>query len=174
MVEKLCAILKDKNYLLIKARGDSMHPFIQDKDIVEIVNIISNKVRLGDIVLYESKIGLCLHRTVFVCNSFFIIKADANFDIEYLKDKSKIIGKVNKIRNSNHTMDMHTMRKVNLSIAIISISHFAFIKIMYPFILIRTKLKLIFPFKIPIFNRNTILKIVNKFMINTYDKYRYK
>ena len=72
------SILQDGKKVRFKAHGDSMHPFIQDGDVVEVRHVKSNKIKPGDIVLSRLPDGrLVVHRVIQKYFDSFLIQGDA-------------------------------------------------------------------------------------------------
>lgn len=72
------SILREGQNLRFRARGASMHPFIQDGDLVEVQPVEANSVRRGDVVFCRLPDDrLVVHRVIRAGQGYFLTQGDA-------------------------------------------------------------------------------------------------
>ena len=72
------SILREGQNLRFRARGASMHPFIQDGDLVEVQPVEANSVRRGDVVFCRLPDNrLVVHRVIRAGQGYFLTQGDA-------------------------------------------------------------------------------------------------
>jgi len=75
IIEKIYKLRKNKGKkILVKVNGNSMFPLFHKGDKLKITQF-TNKIRLGDIVVYNLKERFIIHRVVKVEKNFFLPKA---------------------------------------------------------------------------------------------------
>lgn len=118
---ELMTLLKEKNKFCFHALGYSMLPFIWNGDKVCI--LCSDKVSVGDIILYQRNNGYVLHRLISIKktpeNVQYICKGDYLSHADPPIKKSQIQGKVVEIENNNRKINLESfsMRLVNYLMA---------------------------------------------------------
>lgn len=69
--------INELEVIKIKVEGESMLPTIKPEEVVYIASIHHYSPRVGDILLYVSKLGnLVLHRIINIKNEIFYMKGD--------------------------------------------------------------------------------------------------
>jgi hypothetical protein len=63
-VETIIGLLRKGHKVKFKASGSSMHPTIRDWDIITVEPISPADVTVGDIILYQNKLGVVAHRVM--------------------------------------------------------------------------------------------------------------
>jgi signal peptidase I len=93
--EELAAeMLRRGQDLRIKARGDSMLPFVRDGDVALVTPKTPTGVAVGDVVCYEAPRGrLFLHRIIGRDGDRFVTKGDALASSEVVEPE-QLLGKV--------------------------------------------------------------------------------
>ena len=104
-------ILGDGHALIFRARGNSMHPFIQEGDVLEIQRVGSGDIRRVDVllcVLQEGKI--IAHRVIRILHvdaqPQFLIKADARFTPDGIFLFDQVLGRVVTIQRKGRNIDI--------------------------------------------------------------------
>jgi signal peptidase I len=86
--------LQRGNALRVRARGDSMLPFLRDGDILHVRPVPAAAVRVGDVICYAPSPGkLHLHRVVVRDARGFVTRGDA---LPYVEDvpTAALLGRV--------------------------------------------------------------------------------
>ena len=97
--ELTSAVLKSGHNVRFRAFGTSMHPFIRDGDILEIMNLRDKPIRKWDVVLYEKDgTSLVAHRVVRLLNEDgvkqFLIRGDALIVPDGVIRREQVLGRV--------------------------------------------------------------------------------
>lgn len=98
--ESLAAsILREGQNLRFRARGASMHPFIQDGDLIEVQPIGADPIRRGDVVFCRLPDNrLVVHRVIQVGQSGLLIQGDALPHPDGHVPAENVLGRVNIIQ----------------------------------------------------------------------------
>ncbi len=104
-------ILADGHRLRFTASGSSMHPFIQDGDLLEVAPLSTKRVSLGDVLLVESAAGrLLAHRVVKIRRldgtSQFLVKSDASRAADGWFQAPSILGRVDKLEHEGKSINL--------------------------------------------------------------------
>lgn len=83
---------------LAVVEGKSMEPLLWTGDVVVVYK--SSEIRVGDVVIYESRGSYVIHRVIEVCDNGYLIKGDNNPIYDGCIPKELIVGKVLSIGNS--------------------------------------------------------------------------
>ena len=92
-------ILAAGNRVRFQAGGESMHPFIQDGDILEVAPLSNSlNIKIGDVLLvYSDSARLLAHRVIKINNcgtKSYLIKADAGTSPDGWFRTENILGRV--------------------------------------------------------------------------------
>ena len=94
-LEDLAAsFLRDGHLLRVRARGDSMLPFLHHGDVLHVRPLPAAAVRVGDVICYTPSPGrLHLHRVVARAARGFLTRGDA---LPYVEDvpAARLLGRV--------------------------------------------------------------------------------
>ncbi len=106
----LCELVREalekQGKFVLRARGFSMMPFIEDGEEVEIVKAAPEAVRFGDVVCYavrkpESEFpAMRIHRALFKGGDVLFVKGDTLLHAEKVLP-SQLFGKVTAVRKKN-------------------------------------------------------------------------
>jgi signal peptidase I len=101
-----------RNGLLgVRLKGTSMGPFVRDGDMVIIKKITSDKIRVGDIILYRIGEDFFAHRVLKrIANNLFALKADAVTGIDRNVRVEEVIGKVVCIARGNRAANLQSSK----------------------------------------------------------------
>ncbi len=95
--EQVIACLNDGKNIVMYVQGNSMFPFVCDGDKILLAPAKSDALRLGDIVLAKTQIGVILHRIVRLQENLIVLAGDGNVrQIEHTF-RNEVFGKVTKI-----------------------------------------------------------------------------
>lgn len=121
------ALLEDGKSVRFQAKGRSMHPFIQDGDIITVGPVENSSIKIGDVVLYSTADdSLIVHR---VLNKYtkddtitMLIKGDASFGPPERVNSQKVLGKILSIERNGRErkLDTSLYRIISLFLAAIS------------------------------------------------------
>lgn len=126
------SLLKEERPIFIKASGASMHPFIKDKDVLKIVPVRQEDIRIGDLVAVDKRYGskgwFCVHRVVRIISTkseiLYQTKGDSNTRLcDEPVDFKRIAGRVSEIKRRGLVINMETpfWRNLNPRIAYFSL-----------------------------------------------------
>ncbi len=106
-------ILADGHCLRFTASGSSMHPFIQDGDLLEVAPLNAERVTLGDVLLVESAAGkLLVHRVVKIHQmdgtSQYLIKPDAHLALDGWFQAPSILGRVDNVERRGKSINLRS------------------------------------------------------------------
>jgi signal peptidase I len=96
----------------VKAQGDSMHPLLQNGDLIEYRHVPFSKIRLNDIILVYADDILMTHRVIYKTGNGCITRGDNNRREDILLQKDQVLAKA--IRFKRNTM-WHEISDVYLS-----------------------------------------------------------
>jgi signal peptidase len=118
-------VVQNKGEIELPAQGDSMFPFIREKDVCTFVQCDSSQLKKGDIVLFYSEAGqLIAHRLYdkyqLGNQSFYVFKGDTNFGFDKPVPEQKIIGKLVRIEKEILDIKLGSWYSVGWSKIIIS------------------------------------------------------
>jgi len=103
----LAEVLQHVSRCALRVRGDSMHPTIRDGDLVIVENSRVRRLEPGDIVVFPTAEGLCVHRVVGVTSNsgrkMLITAGDGNRGQDALLDPADVIGRVVEVRDRKST-----------------------------------------------------------------------
>ena len=127
-------VLGREKILRFKAKGESMHPFIRDGDILEITPANGEKVRVGEVIFYRvGEKRMVAHRVTERITEngrlVFVTKGDSNVAGEERVYPEKIMGRVRTIERKG--------RKICIDSGLNSFFHIFYLKI--PLVLIKTR-----------------------------------
>lgn len=98
------AIIKElltdrESTLKLYAAGNSMRPMIKQGDILVVKSTPSERVRIGDIVVFDTGQELCVHRLIMKYlrsnnRYIFVTKSDKTFKTDMPFTDKKLIGRV--------------------------------------------------------------------------------
>jgi signal peptidase I len=120
------AILESGNSLRFRARGWSMHPFIQDGDLLTIAPVGKGSVKRGDVVLYATDENrLMVHRVISPSKKsdvMMLIKGDSCLGSPERVTPREVLGKLILIERegTKRHIDSKAYRMVGLAFAILS------------------------------------------------------
>src|SRR4030067_3849623 len=112
--ELSCEILKKGHLLRFQARGNSMHPFIKDKDIIKIKPVEPLKLKAGDVIFYLSgSKRLIAHRLIKKTKGkedelLFVTKGDSTHGFDEAIPSSSVLGKVVAVERDEKEISMET------------------------------------------------------------------
>ncbi|RKY27652.1 MAG: hypothetical protein DRP61_03730 [Candidatus Omnitrophota bacterium] len=86
--------LEKDNFLVYKVRGNSMWPFLRDKDTVLVKPSEVGEVSLGEVVLVKKDGVFLCHRVFRKGKDFIQTKADIFFKPDFISKKEEFLGKV--------------------------------------------------------------------------------
>lgn len=106
--------LRDREVTLkVYARGDSMGPIIKEGNILIIKPTTSKKVRIGDIVVFDTSEKLCAHRLIrkyFRQDSLILLtKSDKSLVADIPFGDKKLIGKVSHIEKEAVILNLESI-----------------------------------------------------------------
>ena len=104
-------ILISGKELRILVSGNSMEPVIHDADSITIK--YCDKYAVGDIIVYEYKDTILVHRILKKRHNLYFCKGDNCFRIEEVEDRS-ILGKVVAINNQEVARHSQILLKMSL------------------------------------------------------------
>ena len=105
-------ILRGGSYLRFEAKGHSMHPFVQDGDIIVVEPTEFSHLRLGDIVLYHvSEEAVLAHRIVGRMQrdgtDYLFTRGDAVWSLDGPISPAQILGRVTAIERHGRLIQVH-------------------------------------------------------------------
>ena len=106
----------------VRVTGSSMMPLLHHMED-RVVIVPPNKIRLGDIVLYDRQNGrYALHRVIGKSKSGFSMAGDNQYHIEKKLDYSRIIGVVSAIERGGRlkSFDSFSLRLYTFGVILIS------------------------------------------------------
>ena len=121
------ALLEEGKSVRFKAKGWSMHPFIQNGDFITVSPIENSSIKIGDVVFYltaESRV--LVHRVIHKYKKHgsmaMLIKGDACFGSPERVNSQKVLGKVVAIERDGRErkLDSRPYRIIGLLLAAIS------------------------------------------------------
>lgn len=114
----LCELVREaiekRGKFVLRARGFSMMPFIEDGEEVEIMKALPDEIRFGDVVCYVirqtepvCRVGtgrsefpaMRIHRVLYKTQKYFYVKGDTLLFVEKIP-REAILGRVSAIRRS--------------------------------------------------------------------------
>ena len=96
--------LQQGRELIVSTDGLSMFPFIMSRDKVVVANYNRDKLRRGDLVIYESNIGnnrIIAHRLVKKNRDVFVTKGDLLMHCDKPISPDMVMGKIIKIKRGD-------------------------------------------------------------------------
>ena len=104
--EFLQAVLAKGASFRFKARGFSMHPFIQDGEVVTISPLPEGRLRLGDIVAFcHPETGrLIVHRILKKKAQGFLLRGDNCPEVDGMVPAVNILGRVTEVEGRSRIM----------------------------------------------------------------------
>ncbi len=93
----LIHILKT-DYPMASITSSSMWPSLKQNDLVFIKAVDKSELDIGDVVVYENRIGFTIHRIIELNDNKLITKGDANNVNDSPIGYDKIVGRVVKIK----------------------------------------------------------------------------
>jgi signal peptidase I len=110
--------LQRGNTLRVRARGDSMLPFLRHGDVLHVRRLPAADVRVGDVICYAPSPGrLHLHRVVARDERGFVTRGDA---LPYVEDvpATRVLGRViaRERRGRLRRLDTRAARRCNRAI----------------------------------------------------------
>jgi signal peptidase I len=104
------SILNEGHHMRFMARGESMRPFIQDGDIVEVQPIELEKLERGDVVLCKlNDDRLVVHRVIQVAPDDVLIQGDALPYPDGRFPYSQVLGRVEMIFRQKKPIQMNML-----------------------------------------------------------------
>lgn len=107
LMQHICALLYNGKRVCLRAKGDSMYPFIYGGEDILLITPVKEKLKRGDIVLaHDAKTGYVAHRIIRLKAEEAILMGDGNLrQREYVK-LSQIKGRVEAVvrNNSKHSL----------------------------------------------------------------------
>lgn len=122
VAELASEVLRRGQGLRIKARGGSMTPFLRDGDVALVTPAQGRRVRVGDVICYETAPGtLFLHRVVTHHGARVVAKGDALVSADTISVR-QVLGTVTSIERGGQVrrLDTRAARLANRVIAILS------------------------------------------------------
>lgn len=127
LLELSRALLEDGKSVRFQAKGRSMHPFIQDGDIITVSPVENSSINIGDVVLYSpAEDTLIVHRVINKYtednNLTMLIKGDASFGSPESVNSQRVLGKIVSIERNGRErkLDTSLYRIIGLFLAAIS------------------------------------------------------
>ena len=124
VAELAAHLLRRGSPLRIRARGDSMTPFLWDGDVALVSPTEKKEVGLGEVICYEAPGGrLFLHRVIARDGDRLVTKGDALAFTEVV-DRAQVLGKVVAVERRGKITRLDTRRARWRNRAIASLSPF--------------------------------------------------
>ncbi len=99
-------LLAEGHRVRFQASGESMQPFIQDKDILEVAPLEGKRIKPGDVLLVETGEGrLLAHRVVKISRNngttFYVTRGDGCITTDGRFRLENILGRVETVERGN-------------------------------------------------------------------------
>ena len=112
-------ILSRGRHIRLRVKGDSMLPMLRDGDVVDVLQVSPGQLRIGDLLLIETKGGgLLLHRyltsRVRGGRVWLITKGDASREVDTPISPEQVRGRVVQINREGQIVSLEG-RKVRLA-----------------------------------------------------------
>lgn len=113
-------ILNRGSYLRFRARGESMHPFIRDGDILKVKPVEVSEIKLGDVVFYRTERRIVAHRVIKKTfnngKAFLVTKGDSSPSSDNPVYPEDLLGKVVTVKRNGLSLrlDGRLSRLINL------------------------------------------------------------
>jgi signal peptidase I len=116
-------ILAQGNSLRFRAVGMSMRPMIQNGDLLEVIPVRKEDIRLGDVLLYEHAAGLLFaHRVVRIVDNqgeqAFLLQGDAVRAVDGNILPHQILGRVIGIERGKHVRRLNSLPQHILAVGL--------------------------------------------------------
>ncbi|MBP7102846.1 MAG: S24/S26 family peptidase [Bacteroidales bacterium] len=85
----------------LRVKGNSMLPFIREGDSIILIPYNPSCLKIGDVVLFNHKKEVRLHRIIHKNGSSLILQGDGNINAKELIDLLDVIGKLKQIIRRN-------------------------------------------------------------------------
>lgn len=112
--EILALIKKSKKTITFQVNGFSMLPFISEGDKITVMKIDLDRIKVGDLIVFESNKSFVIHRIIKIVREdgslFFWEKGD-NRKFPTKISAKQVIGKVIKITRSNKEINLLTLKE---------------------------------------------------------------
>ena len=95
------AILNEDGHVGLRIISNSMKPWIKPGDIVLLQSALTEKLRIGDIITYQSGNILITHRIININKESITTRGDRNNKTDAPVAKGQIIGLVTSVRRDN-------------------------------------------------------------------------
>jgi signal peptidase I len=92
--EQVIACLNEGKNIVMYVQGNSMFPFICNGDKILLAPAESETLRLGDIVLAKTQIGVILHRVIELQENLIVLAGDGNTKQVEHASLDEVFGKV--------------------------------------------------------------------------------
>ena len=104
-----------------RAPGNSMHPAINDGELIIVKPVMPSDLKRGDIVLYRLNSGVIAHRVVRILRKkdgapSFLLQGDAAGACDYPVEAHQILGKVTSVQRDGRSVNLYSIRAKMLRI----------------------------------------------------------
>lgn len=113
----IAGLLADGHGVLFAATGDSMHPLIASGDMLHVVPMTPDGIRIGDVVLATADRGLTAHRVLERRGDLVVMRGDHAALADAPIDSSRIIGRVVALERNGRRKPVRRLSGVRLVMA---------------------------------------------------------
>ncbi len=108
MIEDLIREAIERNGTLkFRLKGTSMRPFLREGDILTVSALRSQKISVGDLVIYHDGMSITCHRVFRTFKNNFQLKADAAMTADEFLKKGRLMGKVVELQKGGLILNMN-------------------------------------------------------------------
>lgn len=98
-----------------RAPGNSMHPAINDGELIIVKSVMPSDLKRGDIVLYRLNSGVIAHRVVRILRKkdgapSFLLQGDAAEAFDYPVEVHQVLGKVTSVQRDGCSINLYSIR----------------------------------------------------------------
>ena len=104
-------LIETGNSVRFRVRGESMHPFLRNNDLVEVTGVHVSRIRVGDVIFFKNISGKAvIHRVVVVNRNkdILLLKGDHNHYLDAPVKREQILGRVIAVKTKNRTIRLDT------------------------------------------------------------------
>jgi signal peptidase len=100
----------------IIASGYSMFPFLRKGDLLTVEPVSMDKIKPGDVVVFESEEKWIAHRVIRILNHKneiqFLLRGDTNFQFDEEINQKNYIGQIKYFRRKNKSKNLDTCTRL--------------------------------------------------------------
>lgn len=115
-MDKIINHILAKKKLWIKAKGSSMLPLLQDKDLVHCQKFSFSKVKIDQIIVFTKAKEIITHRVIYKTPKYLITKGDNNPKSDGRIYPKQIIAKITQFKRRNKIFNLATIYLIQSSV----------------------------------------------------------